>query len=581
MKITINGSYGSISDLVWDDVPSFAVLTGPNGAGKSQLLEIIASSFGVLRRDRSPIPNLQATAVIEGRSFSRQDVFYAESNWDPVGGGTVRAEEIEQAMRELLMPPGLPPGNPPWALEKLAEREGLSIEGVKALSPEALEEILTPSILWGGQKSLAFLFLAYRILENNALKNGKSETEVIKSLGEKPWVLLNEILAAAALPYRAEEPIMPKVFSIVKPLSYTLTLRDTDRNCLVPFEKLSAGEKVIMSTSLWHFNAQEVGRNYKLLLLDEPDAHLHPSMARRFVDVIQKVFVEERDVQVIMSTHSASTVALVPEASLFEMRRHQTPRIEPATKSKVMAGLTDGLVVVHDGMSIVLCEGINDHPFYSVVWEMLSGPLSTAGQPTLSRTPAIVFMYGNGITTVRSIVPQLRKSGLSHFYGLIDLDEGNKPGDGIKVIGRRALENYLFDPINIWCLLHNDQLHPDVPGVEIPRGQRAIIKNLPEEKLQKIADVILDRVRGFWTGLTDDELATDTVNFLCQKTVRYPRWLLHGKKEPLKAAFVAAFPRLKKSSEKYDELITSFATLGMMPSELAQLMAELQGGVVS
>jgi AAA15 family ATPase/GTPase len=46
--------------------------------------------------------------------------------------------------------------------------------------------------------------------------------------------------------------------------------------------------------------------------VDEFDAHLNPSIAEKFIEVIQTYFVN-KGVQVIMTTHSPSTVAFAKE----------------------------------------------------------------------------------------------------------------------------------------------------------------------------------------------------------------------------------------------------------------------------
>lgn len=36
----VDGKYKSISALIWQNIPSLAVITGANGSGKTQLLEL-------------------------------------------------------------------------------------------------------------------------------------------------------------------------------------------------------------------------------------------------------------------------------------------------------------------------------------------------------------------------------------------------------------------------------------------------------------------------------------------------------------------------------------------------------------
>lgn len=587
MKITFVGQHGSVSDITWENVPLFAVLTGVNGAGKSQLLEVIANTYhalrpvnprdpGIMQEIRSGMPPPQA--VIEGAKFESGEVFHSYSEWQLSGGGHATFEQISEAFNQIGNSWNIK-DDPPWIIKKIAERAQIPPEEVKIIPKVQLEEIVTPYMLWGesfplSPRSLSFLFLTYSIFESNAIGRGKTPAEVRSLYGERPWNVLNEIINAASLPYRVIEPEERRSHSIFAKESYSLKLHDVERGCEVPFDKLSSGERIIMSTAIWNFGLQEVGRHYKLLLLDEPDAHLHPSMTRRFLEVIQKIFVEERGVRVIMTTHSPSTVALVPESSLFEMRR-DAPRIQKvANRASVIADLTDGFVVVHEGMRVVFCEGEHDQPFYEEVWNRLSDPISMPEKLLLPRTPPLVFMHGKGIDTIRNIVPQLRASGLSHFHGLIDLDDGNKAEDGIHVIDRYALENYLFDPISIWYLLHNEDIHPKVEGINIPLGQRSRVRQLSQDELQRVADAVLELVLPNLDNLNAEEKNLRTILFVNGLHLSYPKWFLHRNKEELKGAFKQAFPRLKKDS--YNELITSFVSLDMIPHALYELMRSIQ-----
>ncbi len=86
----------------------------------------------------------------------------------------------------------------------------------------------------------------------------------------------------------------------------------------VKFSELSSWEKVLNLLTLALYNSQFDIEFPKVLLMDEPDASLHPTMSKQFLEVIQKVFVEEKGVKVIITTHSPSTVALASEENLFQ-----------------------------------------------------------------------------------------------------------------------------------------------------------------------------------------------------------------------------------------------------------------------
>ena len=92
-------------------------------------------------------------------------------------------------------------------------------------------------------------------------------------------------------------------------------------------DSLSSGEKVLMALCLASFN-QFLGRRLpKLLLLDELDAVLHPSMVAALVRTLKTLFVPQ-GTKVLMTSHSAMTVEVgwekwTPKSDKLERRRCQ------------------------------------------------------------------------------------------------------------------------------------------------------------------------------------------------------------------------------------------------------------------
>ena len=578
-------SHASIeAGLEWNDIPRFAILTGKNGAGKSQLLEAIAQGFhawrsefpGPMRGEQPPKSAIETPGLV----LQPGEAFYARSLWQLAGGGVASEQNIEEALRSLATN-GTRQTPPSWHEVALAQAAGVAVDRIPELTPEQLEAIVTPTLLWGrslpaAPMNLAFLFLAYRMFEKFAVGNGASAQDVVQRYGPPPWCIFDEILESSNLPFRCVPPAQGQPHSILRHSSYVFRLHDVERNIEVPFETLSSGERVIMSMALWLLAIRQTSQHFKLLLLDEPDAHLHPSMTKRFLDVIQTTFVKARGVRVIMTTHSPSTVALAPQGSLFVMRR-STPRILPASsQTSAIASLTEGFVIAHAGMQIVMCEGKSDTPFYQTVWERLTDPDPHTGKSILPRSPTLLFVNGQGKSTVRELVPRMRAAKLFHFHGLIDRDEGNAALEGVHEISRRALENYLLDPINVWCFLHDEDKAPPVEGLSVARGKRERIRLLPSQELQRIADRVLSKVRDHILDSNETSDERRLVSFTNGSEVSYPKWFLDGKKLMLLEAFSTAFPRVQANS--YSDLVTSFATLDLVPAELLDLFQRIQTG---
>ena len=122
-------------------------------------------------------------------------------------------------------------------------------------------------------------------------------------------------------------------------------------------DSLSSGEKVLMALCLASFN-QYLGRRLpKLLLLDELDAVLHPSMVAALVRTLKTLFLP-KGTKVLMTSHSPMTVATLDEADIFQVvRTGGSVKVSPTTKSEAINELSEGLATVDMGLRIAAYDG--------------------------------------------------------------------------------------------------------------------------------------------------------------------------------------------------------------------------------
>ena len=116
---------------------------------------------------------------------------------------------------------------------------------------------------------------------------------------------------------------------------------------------LSSGEKILMSLCLATFN-QTMGQGRpKLLLFDELDAVLHPSMISSFIRGLKTEFVD-RGTCVMLATHSVTTVSILDESEIYRLARDgHTIDIQPTLKSEAVLDLSEGLATIDTGLRIV------------------------------------------------------------------------------------------------------------------------------------------------------------------------------------------------------------------------------------
>ncbi|MDR6525689.1 MULTISPECIES: AAA family ATPase [Chryseobacterium] len=195
-----------------------------------------------------------------------------------------------------------------------------------------------------------------------------------------PWEVFNNILEEAKFNYRVEytpsgnDEIPASIRFIDEGKGISNTTLDT----------LSSGEKTIMALIFVLYHASNNGKFPEVILFDEPDAHLHPSLTQLFISVIQEVLVNVQKVKVILTTHSPSTIALAPAATIYRMDRILGYPIKEE-KDKAVQNLSNGLasITTEEGnlgitytvknteKSILFTEGITDKIILQIAWRKL------------------------------------------------------------------------------------------------------------------------------------------------------------------------------------------------------------------
>ena len=130
--------------------------------------------------------------------------------------------------------------------------------------------------------------------------------------GVAPWVELNKLFELLNFNYRFEDDFQIDHDSLeLTKLVYLYPLTDHGIDTDSPFSliDLSDGEKCIISIAYASINSPN---DLKLLLLDEVDALLNPSLTQGLFKVIEDLFVN-KGITTILTTHSPTTLTLAPK----------------------------------------------------------------------------------------------------------------------------------------------------------------------------------------------------------------------------------------------------------------------------
>lgn len=472
MKIRIPKQYKSINPILFE-LPDFCVLTGKNGSGKSHLLQVMADNthstiFETTEDNEDELtivkyipfnglnPNVQSNcqylALTNERKNEWNKIYSAIEQYNYFSEkGQLYGRNVDS-----FLPKNDYPIRKIW--DKLIKKYG-SIDAITEDKFNALYEVseMSTSEIFSSQFASIFKLYHTRLEDNNykAFRNEKyndryevlSDEEFIEIYGPKPWDLINSMLEKASLPYRVNNPEGQD-----READFHLVLSDPERGITIDVNDLSTGEKVLMSLALAIYNTTEHNHKPQVLLLDEPDAPLHPEYSQVLLSAIYESIVQQAKVKVVITTHNPTTVALAPEDSLFKMDRDLGKPIK-VTKKEALNILTkdlENLRVTTDPRRQIFVENQNDAAYYERIVRLLPDfKVKFQFLPPHTRN-------GCNCDDVKRIVHTLREFGNDLVYGLVDYDNTNESDEFVYVVGeqrRYAIDNYIFDPIYVFFLL--------------------------------------------------------------------------------------------------------------------------------
>lgn len=281
-----------------------------------------------------------------------------------------------------------------------------------------------------------------------------TEEEFINSHGNPPWEIANELFKDAGLDFYLTHP---EKYTTV---TFSPQLKKISNNKNVSIDTLSSGEKILMSIAICLLHSEDT-RNVitlpKLLLLDEIDASLHPQMSKQLLNVVINNIVKKQGINVIMTTHSPSTVALAPEESIY-VKHSEDPKLQKSSKDEAINILTSGIPTLSININSrknIFVESKHDEFRYSYIYNQLKSifesPFSLNFIAMGSKKSSGEDI-DSGCGRVIKMVDTLRSAGNNNIYGLIDWDTepSRTSSNHIQVLGYgkwHSIENCILDPL--------------------------------------------------------------------------------------------------------------------------------------
>lgn len=318
-----------------------------------------------------------------------------------------------------------------------------------------------------------------------------SEEEFSETFGPEPWVAFNSILKTIfdgdlkiSAPEDEEDPD-----------SYRVKLYKNNQLLPLNSHSLSTGERTLLWLTLTLFNMEFQAKNrlstQTLLLIDEPDAYLHPQITIKLHKTFEAL-TERFNMAIFFTTHSPTTIALHPNDNIYIIdKNHAKKSDKDQIISELLGGITQ-ISISPENRRQIFTESQYDADVYQAIFPRVahaskiidpkislhfisSGP-KVPDQQLIDKCKQILRITDtellsefvksvNGIGSCAQVIAQvdsITQNGNQFVRGIIDWDKKNNPTSKIAVFAKKyaySIENVALDPICILLLLHTQ--HPD------------------------------------------------------------------------------------------------------------------------
>jgi ABC-type cobalamin/Fe3+-siderophores transport system ATPase subunit len=195
--------------------------------------------------------------------------------------------------------------------------------------------------------------------------------------------------------------------------------------------------------------------NSRLILLDEPDSHLHSSLQR----VVARMLIDfsaERGVQIITASHAPDFIAETPLDSILWIDRMEEEAKPISTLARILVDLgalsgTDA-ILVGSANSVLFVEGTTDRRVLSAAFE------ACGSADPISDSKTILAKLPDGKSSADSVrlLPPLLEGLVGkkirvtclvdNDWELLEDDVSNSTSKSVVCLPRKEVENYLIEP---------------------------------------------------------------------------------------------------------------------------------------
>lgn len=490
------------------DPPDFMVICGGNGCGKSALLQALmtakehAGAYGNFRFDpRAVSADSDQATILMALSFAENERDFVQKQFniecpetDEVvieikKGGGAQAVRRSRPVRNLLSYYSRSYLGSPGFFDYIEEYRRPPKTELKSWDASFLSDAHTKQTL-GGSGNLKFQFtkqylagLAMRDIQQLQASQRAGKPEFTDSL--EP---IKKFFDAFFAPMKFVDVLIHE-----SPFKFIIS---TPRGN-IDIDDLSAGEKEVLNI---YIRFHQLNPKGAIILFDEADAHLHPDLERRYLEVLREI---GQGNQLWLTTHSPEMMIAAGTESLYTVLK------EPVSQG----GNQFMRVTSNEDLHTVLSEVMGSRGLVSFNQRIIfiEGEESSADREVYERlyppgTYNVSFVPAGNSATVRKTaerVNDLLSSSIEfqHYYSIVD-------GDIERSVAAPTVGSRLFQlPVyHVENLLLNENLIFEVAkemlGLSCPYGSTKDVEAALEEIL--LSPVHMDP---YTSALLDTRLA--------------------------------------------------------------------------
>ncbi|RBI59522.1 hypothetical protein DMJ13_23265 [halophilic archaeon] len=441
---------GPIDTAFCDNVPSIMIVAGPNGVGKSTTFEFIAE-------------------CMDSNNHSR------------------RGEEIEGSGKPVYLSPHRAPTSAEIddsiIMQSSSRTFNEALSTQYTLSENHFTSNSLPNFLNAPQSNIerssreADFAPYYEIKKRLAELKSERERLVTNILDREGKVVSENVPDITEQLSTAVDDLLPGVtFDEIQKEDQTYLIYFENRNGeRIEFDNLSSGERDTVAlafpfidkkleSELAEARNQTVSQEDLVLLIDSPEAYLHPSLQEHFFSYCRREIKEINeskswDVQLMMCTHSQMILENTPEEELFFLHYYDDI---PDEKSNQLISADDldrdlietisgdlGFAALSTGKPLLLVEGRSDKKILRKIHRDLDANLEIIPMGSKSSVQGVNKAFNE-------LLPKLSTMGVE-VHAIVDRDrEWNLDSnieDRVFILPVTCVENLLLDPSLIYSAI--------------------------------------------------------------------------------------------------------------------------------